>query len=76
MKMYDHRIKKYVGAYLALLNGADAIVFTGSVGENQHSTREAVCRDMEYAGIILDNELNASVRAKEVIISSPNPKSR
>ncbi|MDN4754106.1 acetate kinase [Porphyromonadaceae bacterium W3.11] len=70
MDMYNHRIKKYVGAYLALLNGADAIIFTGGVGENQAETREYVCEGMSYAGIELDKELNNSVRAKEVVIST------
>ena len=74
MKMYNHRIKKYVGAFLAELNGADAIIFTGGVGENQASTREYVCADMEFAGISFDKELNNQVRAKEVVISKPDSK--
>lgn len=74
MDMYNHRIKKYVGAYLALLNGADAIIFTGGVGENQAETREYVCGDMSFAGIELDKELNNSVRAKEVVLSTPASK--
>ena len=74
LAMYDHRIKKYVGAYLALLNGADAIIFTGGVGENQASTREYVCDHMEYAGIEIDKELNNSVRAKEVVLSTDRSK--
>ena len=74
LAMYDHRIKKYVGAYLALLNGADAIIFTGGVGENQASTREYVCSDMDYAGIEIDKELNNSVRAKEVVLSTDRSK--
>ena len=74
MKMYNHRIKKYVGAFLAEMNGADAILFTGGVGENQSSTREYVCDGMDYAGILLDKELNAQVRAKEVVISKPESK--
>lgn len=74
LAMYDHRIKKYVGAYLALLDGADAIIFTGGVGENQASTREYVCDHMEYAGIEIDKELNNSVRAKEVVLSTDRSK--
>lgn len=74
LKMYDYRIKKYVGAYLAALNGADAIIFTGGVGENQASTREYVCSDMEYAGIEIDKELNNSVRAKEIVLSTDKSK--
>ncbi|MDO5035679.1 MAG: acetate kinase [Porphyromonas sp.] len=74
MHMYNHRIKKYVGAYLAELNGADAIVFTGGVGENQGSTREYVCTDMENLGLQIDVELNKTVFSKEVVISTPESK--
>lgn len=74
MQMYNHRIKKYVGAFLAELNGADAIIFTGGVGENQAITRQYVCEEMEYAGIKFDSELNNRVRAKEVVISKPDSK--
>lgn len=70
MDMYNHRIKKYVGAYLAILGGADAIIFTGGVGENQASTREYVCEGMGFAGIEIDKDLNNSVRAKEVVLST------
>lgn len=71
---YDYRIKKYIGSYAAVLGGIDILVFTGGVGENQASTRSVVCKDMEYMGIELDEELNASVRGKEVVISKPTSK--
>ena len=74
MKMYNHRIKKAVGAFLAELNGADAIIFTGGVGENQAITREYVCENMEYAGIVFDKELNNKVRAKEIVLTKPESK--
>lgn len=74
MEMYDQRIKKYVGAYLAELGGADAIIFTGGVGENQAITREEVCRGMEPFGIEIDKELNAAVRSTETVISTPASK--
>lgn len=74
LEMYNYRIKKYVGAYLAVLDGADAIIFTGGVGENQAITREYVCDHMEYAGIKIDKELNNSVRAKEVVVSASDSK--
>lgn len=74
LHMYNHRIKKYVGAYLAILNGADAIIFTGGVGENSAITREYVCKDMQYAGIEFDFDLNNKVRASEVTISKPESK--
>lgn len=74
LKTYDYRIKKYIGAYSAVLGGVDILVFTGGVGENQWTTRSAVCKDMEYMGIELDEELNKSARAKEVVISKPTSK--
>nr|WP_321776655.1 acetate kinase [uncultured Porphyromonas sp.] len=74
LDMYDQRIKKYVGAYLAELGGADAIIFTGGVGENQAITRETVCSGMEFCGIKLDKELNAKVHGTETVISAPDSK--
>ena len=74
LKMYDYRIKKYVGAYAAALGGVDVLVFTGGVGENQTTTREIVCAGMEYMGIEIDNELNAKIRGEETLLSTPNSK--
>lgn len=74
MKTYNYRIKKYVGSYAAALGGVDILVFTGGVGENQAITRKEVCQDMAFMGIELDEELNASVRATEVVISKPTSK--
>ncbi len=56
--MYAYRIKKYIGAYAAVLNGLDAIVFTAGVGENSADTRQRICADMEYFGIQLDQVAN------------------
>ena len=52
--MYTYRIKKFIGAYAAVLNGLDAIVFTGGVGENNALIRKMVCKDMEYLGLSID----------------------
>jgi acetate kinase len=57
-EMYAYHIKKYIGAYAAILNGLDAIVFTGGVGENDSLTRKLVSRNMEYLGLHLDEEKN------------------
>ena len=73
-KMYYYRIKKYIGAYCAALGGVDIILFTGGVGENQFECREAVCKDMEFMGIEVDNDVNAKVRGEEAIISTPASK--
>jgi acetate kinase len=74
MDTYNYRIRKYVGAYAAVLGGIDILVFTGGVGENQAVTRRDVCRNMEFMGIELDEALNDSVRACEVLISKPSSK--
>ena len=58
LEMYAYRIKKYIGSYAAALNGLDAIVFTGGVGENHVNTRYRVCHEMDFLGIHLDDEKN------------------
>ena len=63
LDMNAYRIKKYIGAYSAAMNGLDAIVFTAGVGENSSLIRHLVCADMEYMGILLDETENDS-RAK------------
>ena len=72
--MYNYKIKKYVGAFAAAMGGVDIIVFTAGVGENQASMRAAVCRDMEYMGVKVDETLNATIRGKEAVISTPDSK--
>lgn len=72
--MYCYRIKKYIGSYMAALGGADAIIFTGGVGENDHTVRENACKDLEFLGIELDTELNSKVRGKEVVLSKDSSK--
>jgi acetate kinase len=71
LKMYEYRIKKYIGSYLAALNGADVLVFTGGVGENQTGTRQRICDSLAFMGVKIDNELNAASRGKEVLLSLP-----
>ncbi|EFI48117.1 acetate kinase [Segatella oris] len=74
LKMYDYRIKKYIGAYAAALGGVDAIVFTAGVGENQTGTREKACEGLEFLGIKIDVAKNATIRGEEAIISTPESK--
>lgn len=64
-EMYAYRIKKYIGSYMAALNGLDAIVFTAGVGENDQRIRKLTCRDLDGIGIILDSEKN-KIRSKEI----------
>lgn len=72
LTMYDYRIKKYIGAYAAVMNGVDTIVFTAGVGENQASMREGVCEGLDYLGVKLDKELNNTVHGTETVISTPD----
>lgn len=64
LEMNAYRIKKYIGAYAAAMNGLDAIVFTAGIGENSDVIREMVCRNMDFIGISLDEEKN-KLRSKE-----------
>jgi acetate kinase len=57
-------VRHYLGAYLVLLGGADAIVFTGGIGENSAKVRSAICANLEWFGIALDPHLNATVRGE------------
>lgn len=59
--MFCYRVRKYVGAYLAALGGADAIVFAGGVGENSAEIRGRVCEDLEWAGLTVDATANAAL---------------
>lgn len=72
--MFVHRIKKYVGAYAAVLGGVDILMFTGGIGENAIAVREQVCKDMEYMGIKLDVEKNAKIQGEEAVVSAPDSK--
>jgi acetate kinase len=63
-------IRHYLGAYLLLLNGADAIVFTGGIGENCATMREAVCRYLTWFGIELDTEKNRSAKGEARVDAS------
>ncbi|WP_040532648.1 acetate/propionate family kinase [Leeuwenhoekiella blandensis] len=58
LDMNAYRIKKYIGAYAAALNGLDTIVFTAGIGENSSTIRSKVCKDMDFLGISLDESLN------------------
>ena len=58
LDIYAYRIKKYIGAYAAVLNGLDAIVFTAGVGENDAEIRQRTCNGMQFLGIYLDEKKN------------------
>jgi acetate kinase len=64
LRVFTADIKKYVGQFLAVLNGADAIVFTGGIGENSERVRRDVCADMDYVGLKLDESRNLAVKGE------------
>jgi acetate kinase len=72
LNMYAYKVKKFIGSYIAVLNGLDILVFTGGVGENDFKMRAMICSDMEYLGINFDFKVNDGVRGKDVLISKPD----
>jgi acetate kinase len=72
--LYTYRIKKFIGAYVAVLNGVDAIIFTAGVGENDAKVREMVCKGMDSLGIAIDPEKNNRREKGIRVISAPGAK--
>jgi acetate kinase len=69
--MFCYRVKKYIGAYMAAMNGTEAICFAGGIGENAPGLRKKMLSDMDWLGIEIDDARNAkAVRGKEMLISS------
>lgn len=73
-EMLRYEIKKYIGSYAAIMNGLDAVLFTGGIGENSFDLRSDVCRDMDYLGIKLDEKANDGLCGKLAKISAPDSK--
>lgn len=71
LSLFSYRVKKYIGAYAAVLDGLDVLCFAGGVGENDEHVRREVCENMDYLGIRLDPEANKK-RGGERIISAPD----
>jgi len=65
--VFCYRAKKYIGSYIASLNGVDAIIFTGGIGENAAPIRSKILEDMEYAGISIDKTVNQNLEGKTKI---------
>ncbi|MTI86646.1 MAG: acetate kinase [Balneolaceae bacterium] len=69
--VFCYRVKKYIGSYIAALNGVDAVIFTGGIGENAIPVRSSILSGMSYAGIELDENKNKNV-PDDYIVSSDN----
>lgn len=74
INLYAYRIKKFIGAYAAVLNGIDAIIFTAGVGENDSNMREAVCSELDYLGIELDPNQNTAYKGELKEINTTDSK--
>lgn len=73
-KMFIYRVKKYIGAYAAAMNGVDIIVFTGGIGENDAYIRGEIAKGFTYLGAELDEQKNAGIHGDEAVISTPESK--
>lgn len=74
IEMFCYRARKYMGSYLAAMGGADAVVFTGGIGENSADVRERICRGMEWAGLRIDTAKNQETVGREGKISAEDSK--
>lgn len=70
LEIFSYRVRKYIGAYLAALGGADAVVFGGGIGENTPVVRSMICEEMEWLGLALDQTRNEAIIDREDRISS------
>ena len=59
IEVFCYRVRKYIGAYLAAIGGADAVIFTGGIGENSPEVRSRICSGLEWIGLSLDEEKNS-----------------
>ncbi len=76
IQMYTYRIKKYIGMYVAVMNGLDILVFTGGIGENASLVRSMCCNDMEYMGIEFDEDNNRKFCGIEGDLTKPDSRVR
>lgn len=72
--VFNYRCAKYIGSYVAAMNGVDAIAFTAGLGENDWLVRRDICEYLGYLGVVLDQELNSSVRGKDTMLTTADSK--
>ena len=72
--MFIYRIRKYIGSYIAVMNGIDALIFTGGIGENDWDVRKDICKGFDYIGLTFNEELNDEMRETEAILSLDDSK--
>jgi acetate kinase len=76
IEVFCYRIRKYIGAYYAVLNGADAVIFTGGIGENAPEIRRRVCESLDALGIRLDAQRNRAAVGREADLSAEDARTR
>jgi len=74
LDVFNYRVLKYIGAYAAVMNGVDLIIFTGGIGENGPEIRQSVCESLTYLGLDFDQSLNVGKRGKDVVLTKPGSK--
>lgn len=74
LDVYAYKVKKYIGSYIAAMNGLDLLIFTGGIGENSIHMREQITSNMEYLGIKIDKNINDSIKGVDAIISTKDSK--
>ncbi|MCX6281000.1 MAG: acetate kinase [Bacteroidetes bacterium] len=74
LDMYAYRVKKYIGAYAAVMGGVDLIIFTGGIGENDYDSRQRILSDLGFLGIEFDPDRNEGIRGREAILTKPGSK--
>lgn len=74
LRVFAHSVVKYIGSFIAVMNGVDAIVFTAGIGENDDYVREEVCKYLGYLGVDFDSEANAGLRGKEAELTKEGSK--
>ena len=74
IKVFCYRVAKYIGSYVAAMNGVDAIAFTAGIGENTNLVRRKIVAYLGYLGITIDNEVNDATHGDEAVISTPDSK--
>jgi acetate kinase len=74
VEVFCYRARKYIGAYLAAMGGADAVVFTGGIGENSPEIRARICESLEWAGLKIDDACNQQMVGHEGLISTDDSK--
>jgi acetate kinase len=74
LQLYAYTVRKYIGAYAAVLNGVDLVLFTGGIGENDYQSRERILKDMDYLGLDFDANANAKLIGVDGEITKPGSK--